>query len=478
MGSAMLAVRSFVLRYQTVVLLALGLYGCSAPTDPPAPVAPAPPSDPSDTAVGLSPPIAEVAAPVTALLEIVQVTPKVATLSVSANAGFVEVIGESIAAQAGDRLRIRGQVEWTNDFASPVAGLSELRVDGHAVGPETYQNNVQLGTHHSALYQSASVLVSTDGAHRVALRFSAARQDASPTVTVEAAEYTQLVIEHYREYPSLSEAVAAGAHLLRSVAEDHATTLTTYGAVASQLEKIYQVTAPARKGDLVRLSAQTTSGWNAGNPQLFEMHGTSIHVDGKSQVQLSAWASENTPFDVNVTPLWTDGSYVVPADGSYAFDVTMHGVFGVGGLVEGAGGHLAALVFSQAIAADASVPQLSLALSETTTATKDQTHTANSPRLTVLRRDLTVPVGAIVRLEGTLELAMFAGAHLSPSCDARLSWRDAAGKSLESASANKYLTTDLASIALRTELVLAPEPTTCTGVFSPWRVHAIDSSTP
>jgi len=431
------------------------LSACSARQAEPAPADTTPPPagdalpDGGDAAPPVDAGTLPAAVPLTALVEILQLTPAAGQLSVSANAGFVDVAVQSLSAQAGDRLRIRGQVEWTNDFALPVAGASELVVDGKVVAPVTYQNNVQLGTHHTVLYQSASVAIATDGAHRVALRFSAGESAASPTVTVEASQYTQLVIEHYRTFPSVAAATAAGAYLLRGIAESHATTVTTYGATPSALEKIYEVTTPALKGDLVRLSAQTTSAWNAGNPQLFEMHGTAIHVDGKTQQQLSAFASENTPYDVNVTPLWTDGSYRVPADGKYQFDVTMHGVFGVGGLVEGAEGHLAALVFSPAAS-------LALALSETTTAKKDVSSTANAPRLTVVSRELDVAAGAIARLEGTLELSLGAGAQLNPACEGRLTLRDPTGAIVRTGSALKYLTSSLGAIALRTELVVAP----------------------
>ena len=93
------------------------LSACSARQAEPAPADTTPPPagdalpDGGDAAPPVDAGTLPAAVPLTALVEILQLTPAAGQLSVSANAGFVDVAVQSLSAQAGDRLRIRGQVK-------------------------------------------------------------------------------------------------------------------------------------------------------------------------------------------------------------------------------------------------------------------------------------------------------------------------------------------------------------------------------
>jgi hypothetical protein len=81
------------------------------------------------------------------------------------------------------------------------------------------------------------------------------------------------------------------------------------------------------------------------NGTSIEMHGQGLFVDGDTRV--SPWSTENTYWDVQTVPLFTDAVHTATA-AAHDYGVSMHGVLDLGGPMVAGGGQLQAMVFRKA----------------------------------------------------------------------------------------------------------------------------------
>lgn len=264
------------------------------------------------------------------------VEPRIASLA--ANAGFATVHAIDVDAEADDVLRIFGQIEVTSDFARPVNITLRARVDGAiVVGNMPTENAVVTGSHHVPLWVDAVYRPATKDRRRITLEVAAARSDATPSVIVERG-YGHLVVEHYRRFPDRSALAIAGARGVASISSDRKARTLMFGGSFMDRALPFMTTTDVRGGDIVRVHGTSTSRTPSG-----EMHGLGVFINTTKRI--GPWATKNGVADSPDVPLIVDAVDRPVADGSLAYNLSMHGVFNRGGAIVDGGGGLDALVF-------------------------------------------------------------------------------------------------------------------------------------
>jgi hypothetical protein len=385
-------------------------------------------------------------APIRALLDVIQ-DDTAAVASITANAGFSTVYETSLDVQPGDVLRITGQVEITNDYQDPVRGLLQLFVDGAAVSPPSSQNDIVSGGHHMPLWADARWAASQAQTVAIQARYAASRSDASPDVKVEDG-YGHLLVEHYRTFPSRVGAGAAGARGLALVVTDVQEDAASFGGLFNKRTIAYSVHVPTQTSDLVRLWGQATSGYNGTS---IEMHGQGLFVDGDTRV--SPWSTENTYWDVQTVPLFTDAVHTATA-AAHDYGVSMHGVLDLGGPIVAGGGQLQAMVFRKA---DLLPSPWGLADSlEASGPAGADTLVANTGWKDVLVLPIGKAAGGdIIRVTGFVQLARTGTFALGIQCAANIVTWGASAAPATSPRFDKYVTQQLEALPLRVQQVLS-----------------------
>lgn len=383
----------------------------------------------------------EPGAPVTALLDLLESTELLAA-SFTANSGFHDLYVQTVDVLPGDILRIRGQGEMTiNNFTPAVAGQIQLVAAGAVVGTTSRQNAIESQNHHMPLWADALVVADAAGSLPVALQWAASRIDNSPKVDLEDG-YGHLVIEHYRTFPSLAEAEAAGARLLAYTFTTSAELVGSYGPAAQAPADVYRVSVDVAAGDLIHLLAQVTTTYTSAN----EMQGQRISADGQ---RISPWSTSNHVAPMPNLPLWSDAVDAPAADATRVYAAAVHGVAGVGGGVLAGHGYLHGLRFSAAPAG-----ALSYLAGAADALPQEVTVTANDPAVELLSHPLTLAAGDQVRLTGYVQLAQPGNFTEGISCRSTLELReDAAMQVVAAEAATKYVTVSLGSLPLRGEIV-------------------------
>jgi len=378
-------------------------------------------------------------APVTALVGVIE-DDSAGLSSLVANAGPGTIYERTIAAEAGDTLRILGQVEITNDYVAPVNVSLTLTVDGSIVGNVPTENVIVGESHHMPLWVDA--VVTATGRHVISLRASAARSDASPTVTVEGG-YGHLVIEHYRVFASREVARERGARLLARTASSHVEAAGSFGGTFGARTLPYATTVEVGAGDLVRVLGMATSV----TPALLEMHGHAVFVDGTTQI--SPWSTKNGHPGSPTIPLLSDATYQPAMAATSAFSVSTHGVAGRGGDILSGGGGIDVLVFSSSGTLAPAVFASSVGPSVT--------HTANAGSVVVASAGLgLLRAGDPVRIAAHLSAIPPAGYPLGIACVLSATL-DVGGASSGTPVAAQYVTPSMGSVALALRtLVAAP----------------------
>ncbi|MCC7537046.1 MAG: hypothetical protein IT379_12570 [Deltaproteobacteria bacterium] len=388
------------------------------------------------------------ASPVRALVAVSE-DASAAVRSVTANAGFVPVYALDVPVRAGDVLRVRAQIEMTNDYVSPVRGAIRIVADGVAVGTWSSQNAIFDAGHHMPLWADALVATTADATVHLEAQLSAGRSDASPSVLVEDS-YGHLVVEQHRLFASRSEAASAGAWMLASITRDVSEDIATFGTTgASVRTAAYSIAPVVAAGDRIRVYAQTTSVWTAAG---HDMHGHGIFT---GETRIGPWSTENTPWAIQTVPLFSDAWHAVTADGALPLAVTMHGVVGIGGGVLAGGGHLTALRFTPA---SGDVVAGSLVAFADAPVLADGSIVANSGWQTLVEAPIDANPGDGVRAVGTTLLTHPVGFAQGISCTVTLELL--AGGAVVSASpiATKYVTPTLEVLPLRADLILDVGP--------------------
>jgi hypothetical protein len=362
--------------------------------------------------------------------------------SLVANSGYAT----DVPVEAGDVLRIRGQVEMTNDYADPVRGNIRLLADGVAVGSSAAQNCIVSGGHHMPLWADAVVTAGGSAPMHVEAQYAAGRSGADPTVRIEPG-YGHVVVEQYREFESVEAAAAAGGKVLAELALDRTADSATFGTGGAFVRTVvYALGIDTLEGDLVRLFGQATSQWTSAG---LDMHGLGL-FDGDTH--LGPWSTENFPWAIQSVPLWAD-AVDGRAAGLRSYGVSMHGVLGIGGIVVAEAGQLAVMRFSPLSLPIAAGSLEWSGSSAMPGPSADGGIVCNSGWQTIFESPLVAETGDVLRVTGTLQLAYPSGFDLGISCVARTDLLDAGGAVVDSSpTAPKYITRDLEVLPLRNEI--------------------------
>ena len=238
--------------------------------------------------------------------------------------------------------------------------------------------------------------VPSSGPIAVGAEFMATRADGDPPVQINDG-YGHLVVEQYRAFPSEIRARLAGARGIVGWAEDKAEKVDAYGGSFDDRARVYRVALRTVPSDLVRLYGQATSQFAGG----LEMHGQGIWLGDSTLI--SPWSTENTPYEIQTVPLWTDALHEADHGDTATYTLTMHGVTRSGSrpVVTGAG-HLYALQFRRLdLAPDALVLLESQVVGGST---HDLGVTANDGWRELVSHRMRLRRGDLVRVFGSAQL--------------------------------------------------------------------------
>ena len=184
--------------------------------------------------------------------------------------------------QSGDFLRIRGQLTFTsgtgkedvpdgNGTVDPVKGHGQVFVDGRALGtissencfptdPKFTSDPRHYAGHHCPLWTDAQYILPPGNTDFVELKFKATRSGKNPSVAI--APDGHLVVEHYRSFSSVREAVSGKALGLVASAVTRSPSFYGFGGAIVRGKPIYTVTIEGHSGDLVRVYGELPIGLN------------------------------------------------------------------------------------------------------------------------------------------------------------------------------------------------------------------------
>ncbi len=378
-----------------------------------------------------------------------------AAADIVSNTGFHTIYSLEVDVQPGDVLRVRSQVEMSNDDLDAgsgctlVRGHTKLLVNGRDVGTVARQNNVcdpvypyAHHMHHMPLWADAAVEMSTQGKILVEAQYATSRSGASPRVRIEDG-YGHLVVEKYRMFASREDAADAGAYgLVRALTND-TEEVSTFGQSPGVGAVVYHLDAPVEAGDIVRLFGQVAS---RHDEEERELHAQGIFVDGG---RASPWTTENNVKALPNLPLWSDCVVEPTAAGDQIYELKVHGLYGITtGIANG--GFLSALHFGVLGIANPHAKAM-VDWQEWRGPTGPVNVTANSGWRTLLSRKLTVKSRDVIHLVGFAQLVGPDDYDKGISCRLRLDVSGADSRANESA---KYVTPLLEVLPLRNEVVM------------------------
>lgn len=405
----------------------------------------------TDTAVNIGPtptpksPTAQPARPIIALLDVVHDNANLIT-QLQANTGYAAVYRKKVTVRPGDILRVRGQIEMTNDVDAPASGTIQLVADGKPFGTQMTENALKDGSHHMPLWADGIVKVTQAQEMTLEVRL-ASSASGGPVVKVESPNMGHLVIEHYREFASTGEVREAGARYLLSARADLEADASQFGTVP--VTKAYSLKETNEPGDIVRLFSQVVAKY-AGSLQ---MHGQALSL-GQDGALVSPFATQNArDFDPFV-PLWSDGVHAPTAAGEQEYVVRLHGAFGTPALIVPGWGFLHSMHFRKVTNA---VPPEGKFLTEASEilGPKDDTALAASGEYhNVISTPVSAKNGETLRLIANLNFAHPRGFGGALQCSSRIVMLSSDGKTVrESAftSRNSFVAAEL--LPLRNELL-------------------------
>jgi hypothetical protein len=378
---------------------------------------------------------------------------------ITANSGWQTIYSIDLSVQGGDKLRVRAQIEITNDNEQPgwaqnISGEVCILVNGRQVGTQPHQNAVRSGGHHMPLWSDAmyEVPVNAGETVKVEAQYRAEFYAGPLSVWVENQNYGHLVVEHYRTYSSTSAAIEDGAFLLAGWGGDVTAKTDFYpGAPNFPMTPVYEISLSVQEGDLVRLEGQSTSQWTEKDHQTKEMHGSGIFLDSSL---LSPSSTENTPVTVPYVPLSTDAVDCATAAGSTKYSLKVWGCLNGGDHIYREGGYLYGLVFRKS-AKDPAWSLKSMKAQTSTTAISIVANTGENAILTFqLPRTETSP--RLVRITGFVEIA-HPGGEEGILCELRSHFSVGAFQAYSSYS-RKCVTPWLQEMPLRVEQILEVVP--------------------
>lgn len=378
--------------------------------------------------------------------------------TITANAGFQTIYALKAQTQPGDILRIRGQVEMTNDTPPYPGGSTEtvrgeirLCVNGTPVGLSAAQHNVSFPQdpnahhmHHMPLWADAVYTATKPGESLIEVQYAVSKQGSNPTVKIEpykpSTPYGQLVAEQYHTFPNRQAAEQAHAWGLSSLLSDRTKHADTFLFPTT----LYSLPCAVDSGDLIRLFGQATSLYR----DLRAFQAQRIDRNGE---RISPYATENNTYRMPELPLWTDAVDHPLKDTTLEYSLRVHSLidqsFGSAGVADL--GHLHCLQYKN-LSRDADAKQLTEAKMITRPQDNLLIH-ANTGWQKVFTYRCTAQEGDILKITGLTSLALPATFPYGVLCQLRIKVQN------QSAESMKYVTEWSEELPLRTELLTRVE---------------------
>lgn len=345
---------------------------------------------------------------------------------ITANAGFAPVFQLTVQVAPGDILRVRSQIEVTNDQGLPVGATSMLTATGGLIQSSIASKNVvQAENHHLPLCADGVLTVSAGGSVLLSAVIAASRSDTSPTLSVEDGGYGGLTVEHYRPFATLGAAQAASALGLAEVVQSNVALASSFGVGAPFVDVVaYRAPAlgvAAAKGDIVRVAAQATGQWLQ-SP--LDMESLAIF---SGTTALSPYATTNIAWSTQSTPIFAETTDRPSIGARPVYEARMHGVNGAGNGIFAGGGHIIAQHFTPLLESNrASLRTLHQVNAVAGPAMVDAV-VANAGTKEVARTSISLHGGDLVRVAGSVQLGYPSGMFsLGISCAAWAELRNAA----------------------------------------------------
>lgn len=394
-----------------------------------------------------------------------QQDPEPGTDIVYANQGFVTVYRAAPVCEAGDILRIRAQVESTNNSDVTQRCHIKLRAQGVRIGTTSSENSVRFGSspppgpayqdsHHLMLWADAVYRVGAHGPVEIEAQYASYRWDSNPPLVIEGNGNGHLLVEHYRPYANPWRAASNAALALRGEQGSDAELVTNYPGDET-LTAVYRVTVPSQVGDLIRLHGQATSCYGG---TARELHNQSLYLDGSGPglgSRIGTKSGENNIWAVQFLPMSSDAVYVVSPGTTLqpTFVLAVKGHFGNETGISQQGGHLHAYRYSPVAS---SISDQALALSDATDEVGPAASTAlisNTGWQTVHSALRSMRFGECVRGTGYVQLQHPTDFQYGIHCSLRILVVDSAGNVVaQSSIAEKYSNVNLGVLPLREEL--------------------------
>ena len=398
-----------------------------------------------------------------ALLDILE-DASASTGQITTNSGFLSIYSLSIAAQPGDLLRIRCQVEMTNDtfpfepdqVTTTIRGHIRLMADGNNVGNLARQNNVadpldaelDHHMHHMPLWADAFVHVDHSGQTLIEAQYATSRSGLSPIVKIEpwdgGSPYGHLVVEHYRSFASREEAQAFGASGLHALLSDDVKDISVFDEDAAA----YHFDCDVEPGDVLHLFGQATGRF----VDNLALHGQKVCLNNS---RISPFASENIVSLLPGLPLWTDAVHHASSSQTDVYSLNLHSLEPLGSAEVDDAGYLYGLHFRKLL--NSSTSRQLVSVETVTGPTSDFPVVANTGWHSVAFHQGSANAGDVLRATGFVQLSAPDDLDDGVNCYFRLLVN---GSEVYS---SKYITPRLEMLPLRTEqLLMVPS----TGTFT------------
>jgi hypothetical protein len=257
---------------------------------------------------------------------------KTASIStIVTNSGYSTIYNLSVSVKSGDILRIRGQVEMTNDKppypgggSITVRGNIRILVNGSVKGSQASQNDVAdpyspyaHHMHHMPLWTDALYTVPQNGTANVEVQYSTTKSSSSPIVKIEPygspTPAGHLIIEHYRLFSSRQSAKDSLALGLDTILSDNSKNATSFFNATT----VYSIQCSVDNGDIMRLFSQSTSGYI--NKKA--LHGVKIL---RNRSLISPNATENNISRIPYLPIWLDAIDKPTSSATNNYSVELH----------------------------------------------------------------------------------------------------------------------------------------------------------
>jgi len=355
----------------------------------------------------------------TALIKIYE-DKTLATSLVTVNEPWITLYSITLSGNIGDLLRIRGQMEMTNENKKVIRGHSRIAINGQEFGTRCSQNCVYIApnddSHHVPLWVDAGFNIMENIKYTIELQFKATSTKNKLKLNIENRNnnYGHLIVEHFRPYASINEVKDNGGYGLLNYAIDDKEQSTTFGAIAGERSTIYEVKLLTKKDDIVRLFGQTTSKYLE-KPRA-DMHGHGIYLNN---IRISQWSTENTPWSIQTVPLYSDAFIVANSSLSNIFSVKMHGIMGNGGDYVFDGGHLIALHFRKQSNNDSRLKYL-YDIKTIKGSRVDEELISNSGWIDIISHQCDFLVNDLIKINGFIQLEESPKFKLGVNCSAEI----------------------------------------------------------